>query len=83
MAEKLNFRIITKNHAADSKIGCPLKLDFSVGVKKIKVFNKFSITFYRTFQKHQRLNFIKIMYKHAQTYFSKQKIVIDILESYF
>ena len=24
----MNFRIITKNHAADSKIGFPLKIDF-------------------------------------------------------
>ena len=25
---KMNLRIITKNHAADSKIGLPLKIDF-------------------------------------------------------
>ena len=25
---KMNLRIITKNHAADSKIGSPLKIDF-------------------------------------------------------
>ena len=24
----MNWRIITKNHAADSKIGSPLKIDF-------------------------------------------------------
>ena len=28
MDVKINFRIITKNHAADSKIGSPLKINF-------------------------------------------------------
>ena len=28
MGEKMNLRIKTKNHAADSKIGSPLKIDF-------------------------------------------------------
>ena len=28
MDVKMNLRIITKNHAADSKIGSPLKIDF-------------------------------------------------------
>ena len=28
MAVRMNFRIITKNHAADSKIGSPPKIDF-------------------------------------------------------
>ena len=27
MGVKMNFRIITKNHATDSKIGSPLKID--------------------------------------------------------
>ena len=31
MNVKMNLRIITKNHAADSKIGYPLKIDFRVG----------------------------------------------------
>ena len=29
MGLKMNFRIITKNHAADSKIRSPQKIDFS------------------------------------------------------
>ena len=28
MVVKMNLRIITKNHAADLKIGSPLKIDF-------------------------------------------------------
>ena len=28
MGVKMNLRIITKNHAADLKIGSPLKIDF-------------------------------------------------------
>ena len=28
MAVKMNFRIITKNPAAESKVGSPLKIDF-------------------------------------------------------
>ena len=28
MGVKMNFRIITKNHEADSKIGSPSKIDF-------------------------------------------------------
>ena len=28
MGVKIDFRIITKNHAADSKIGCARKMDF-------------------------------------------------------
>ena len=30
MGVKMNFRIITKNHAADSKIRYPQKIDFRV-----------------------------------------------------
>ena len=30
MGVKMNFRIITKNHAADSNIGSPHKIDFRV-----------------------------------------------------
>ena len=28
MGVKMNLRIVTKNHAADSKIGSPQKIDF-------------------------------------------------------
>ena len=42
MNVKINLRLVTKNHTADSKIGSPLKIDFradwtpdSLGVKYI------------------------------------------------